>query len=613
MSTTKQKTIKLSSIKPNPDNPRLIKDDKFFKLLESIKTFGEKMMPLRPIVIDENNIILGGNMRFKALKELGYKEVPAEWIKAAKDLTEEQKKEFIVKDNVGFGSWDFDVLANDWDSDLLEGWGLDMPDWEMEDFGGLEEEFEEGEKEVHNLLSDRFIVPPFSILDTRKGYWTERKRYWKELIGDNGESREGTLADQDGMMGGINNGVSILDPVLAELSNLWFGINNCKTFDCFAGDSVFGVVSDAVGNSFTGIELRQEQADLNNQRLRGSKSKYFCDDGQNVLKHIPENSQDLLFSCPPYFNLEVYSDLKNDASNQKEYKDFLNILDNAFSGSIKCLKDNRFAVIVISNIRDKKGFYYNLVDDIKNIFIKNNMPLYNDMILLESVGTLPQRVANSMKNRKVGKCHQNVLVFYKGDPKKIQENFPKIEVNIEDLEFMNEEEEAKKKIEVSYKWASKILGCEGKFIAAKNGCGGACCKTISYYPAKANGGICKHLGELGCNFTNSDRPIKCLLYPFVINKKNKIVLHGRAILGTCKPCYKKGDKMIIEQLKNNFIEIFGVKQYERVLNDVKNKRDSYFLLPEGFNIQMNKESELEEKNINPIPRKGRGSYKEIKI
>jgi hypothetical protein len=125
VSTTKQKTIKLSSIKPNPENPRLIKDDKFYKLLESIKTFGDKMMPLRPIVIDENNIILGGNMRFKALKELGYKEVPADWIKAAKDLTEEQKKEFIIKDNVGYGDWDWDLLSKDWDNNLLEGWALD--------------------------------------------------------------------------------------------------------------------------------------------------------------------------------------------------------------------------------------------------------------------------------------------------------------------------------------------------------------------------------------------------------------------------------------------------------------------------------------------------------
>ena len=157
MSTTKQKTIKLSSIKPNPDNPRLIKDDKFYKLLESIKTFGEKMMPLRPIVIDENNIILGGNMRFKALKELGYKEVPSGWIKQAKDLTEEQKKEFIIKDNVGFGNWDFDVLANDWDSDLLEGWGLDMPDWEMINMDDIEtsDEFElpDGDKEPFQQIT----------------------------------------------------------------------------------------------------------------------------------------------------------------------------------------------------------------------------------------------------------------------------------------------------------------------------------------------------------------------------------------------------------------------------------------------------------------------------
>ena len=142
MSTTKTKTIKLSSIKPNPDNPRLIKDDKFYKLVGSIKTFGEKMMPLRPIVIDENKIILGGNMRFKALKELGYKEVPASWVKSANDLSEAQKKEFIIKDNVGFGSWDFDSLANDWDGVLLEEWGLDMPNWEVEelDYSVLDDE-----------------------------------------------------------------------------------------------------------------------------------------------------------------------------------------------------------------------------------------------------------------------------------------------------------------------------------------------------------------------------------------------------------------------------------------------------------------------------------------
>jgi hypothetical protein len=120
--------MKLNEIKENPSNPRLIKDDKFKKLLKSIKDFPQ-MMSLRPIIIDENNIIQGGNMRFKALKELDYKEIPDEWVKQGKDLTEEQWKEFVIKDNVGFGEWDWDALANEWDSEQLTEWGVDLPDF----------------------------------------------------------------------------------------------------------------------------------------------------------------------------------------------------------------------------------------------------------------------------------------------------------------------------------------------------------------------------------------------------------------------------------------------------------------------------------------------------
>jgi hypothetical protein len=115
--------MKINLIKPNPNNPRIIKDDKFKKLVQSIKDFPQ-MLELRPIVIDENNIVLGGNMRLRACNELGLKDVPTIY---AKDLTEEQKKEFIIKDNVGFGEWNWDDLANDWDSELLTEWGLDLP------------------------------------------------------------------------------------------------------------------------------------------------------------------------------------------------------------------------------------------------------------------------------------------------------------------------------------------------------------------------------------------------------------------------------------------------------------------------------------------------------
>ena len=404
--------VAINKVFPNPTNPRTIKEGKFKKLVNSIQEFPE-MLELRPIVVSKDMEILGGNMRYRACKEAGLKEV---YIIKADKLTDKQIEEFIVKDNVGFGEWDWDVLANDWDVKELEEWGLDgFP-------------FEQEPKEEHNKLQDTFVVPPFSILDTKKGYWQERKKYWKSLIGDEGESREGALAKgATNIMAATNNGVSLLDPVLAEIANKWFGLDNCNTFDCFAGDSVFGYISDALGNTFTGIELRQEQTDLNNQRLKGSKSKYICDDGQNVLKHIKEDSQDLLFSCPPYFDLEVYSDLKNDASNQKEYKDFLQILDNAFTRALTCLKENRFAVIVVGDIRDKKGFYYGFADDVKNIFIRNGAKLYNEMIIAESIGTLPQRVGRYMHNRKVGKCHQNVLVFYKGNPKEIKNIYKKLD------------------------------------------------------------------------------------------------------------------------------------------------------------------------------------------
>ncbi len=138
--------IKLSSIKPNPNNPRLIKDDKFKKLVKSISEF-PKMMSLRPIVVDENNIILGGNMRYKALKELGKKEIPKEWIKKASDLSDEEIKRFIIADNVGFGEWDEDMLSLDWDVEQLNDWGLE-----------LEELFEELEAE-----EDDFNVPEGGI------------------------------------------------------------------------------------------------------------------------------------------------------------------------------------------------------------------------------------------------------------------------------------------------------------------------------------------------------------------------------------------------------------------------------------------------------------------
>jgi len=117
--------VKISSVKPNPNNPRIIKDDKFEKLVASLKNFPE-MAAVRPIVVNTDMIVLGGNMRLKAMKEAGWKEVPIEVV----DWTQEKQREFIIKDNVGFGEWDWEGLANEWDAEQVAEWGLDIPGFE---------------------------------------------------------------------------------------------------------------------------------------------------------------------------------------------------------------------------------------------------------------------------------------------------------------------------------------------------------------------------------------------------------------------------------------------------------------------------------------------------
>lgn len=124
--------VPINTVKANPNNPRIIKDDKFAKLVKSINEFPQ-MLKLRPIVVNDDMVVLGGNMRLKACKEAGLKEIP---IIKASELTEQQQKEFIVKDNVGYGEWDWSDLANNWDSDQLEDWGLDIPGFsDVEDLG----------------------------------------------------------------------------------------------------------------------------------------------------------------------------------------------------------------------------------------------------------------------------------------------------------------------------------------------------------------------------------------------------------------------------------------------------------------------------------------------
>lgn len=173
------KKVKLSEIKNNPNNPRILKDDKFAKLVKSIKEF-PKMLEIRPIVVNSDMIVLGGNMRLKACKEAGLKEVP---IVLADDLTEDEQKQFIIKDNVGFGEWDWEMLANEWEADLLEEWGLDLPDFSVTEEPIAEEDDYEMPDEVHTdiVLGDLFEIGEHRLLC---GDSTQTDTFEKLMLGE---------------------------------------------------------------------------------------------------------------------------------------------------------------------------------------------------------------------------------------------------------------------------------------------------------------------------------------------------------------------------------------------------------------------------------------------
>ena len=176
--------VKLSEVKSNPNNPRLIKDEKFSELVKSIKEF-PKMLEIRPIVVNDEMVVLGGNMRLKACKEAGLKEIP---IIKASDLTEEQQREFIIKDNVGFGEWDWELIANEWDAEELADWGLDV--WQPEnevDYSILDEEdvadqLEDMTNGVKKAIQIEFEAEHYEEAYALVKFWREKEAYVGGMI-----------------------------------------------------------------------------------------------------------------------------------------------------------------------------------------------------------------------------------------------------------------------------------------------------------------------------------------------------------------------------------------------------------------------------------------------
>jgi hypothetical protein len=382
-----------------------------------------------PIAIDENNIIIEGHGRYEALKQLGYEQV--ECIRLS-HLNEEQKKAYrLIHNKLTMNSdYDFNLL----EQELMNIQDIDMLEFDF-DMSFLNEDEEEIKEEASKKLTDEFLIPPISVFDTRQGYWQDRKRAWKSLGISSDVGRDEALlgqglkqlAEKQGSK--TLTGTSIFDPVLCEVMYKWFNVHEGSIFDCFAGGSVRGIVAEKLGYKYTGIDLRKEQIEANilNAQEMGLNPTWICDDSLNADLYVEDDSVDLLFSCPPYADLEVYSDDERDISNM-DYEQFKEVYRKIIDISCRKVKNDRFAIFVVGDVRDKKGYYRNFIDYTKECFNKNGFMTYNEIILLEQLGTIPLRARYVFKKRKVAKAHQNILIFYKGDINNIPCNYSNIEV-----------------------------------------------------------------------------------------------------------------------------------------------------------------------------------------
>ena len=430
--------LPLEQLTPYKNNAKLHPQEQIDQIKASIKEFGMN----DPIAVwGKDNIIVEGHGRLLACQQLGIESVP---VIRLDNLTEDQRKAYTLAHNKLTMNSDFDLELLKTE---LQDIDLDMGDFGFDmEIGDIDLDDGSNEKPVYNSLNDMFIVPPFSVLDSRQGYWMARKKAWKALGIRSEEGRKENLtfspnlekykyAQYGGDFKGVAPQTSVFDPVLCEIAYKWFNIDGGKIYDCFAGGSVRGIVAEKLGFKYTGIDLRQEQIDANKKNAKeiGVEPTWYCDDSLNADKYVADNSCDMVFSCPPYADLEVYSDDPRDISNM-EYTDFCATYKKIIEIACRKLKQDRFAVFVVGDVRDKNGLYRNFVDYTKKCFIDSGLKLYNDIILIEPIGTAAMRAsAIFKKSRKTVKTHQNVLVFYKGDPKNIKNNYKEIEIDDEVL------------------------------------------------------------------------------------------------------------------------------------------------------------------------------------
>lgn len=447
----------IENLVPLATNARTHSAAQIFQIKKSLERFKWTI----PILVDENDMIIAGHGRIMAAREMKMPQVP---VAVDQGWTEAEKRAYALLDNLIYESGDWDEEMRDDEIDAVADLGIDLSDYDFETFEPEEDEEDAPPPTVS--LADRFGVVPFSILNAREGWWQNRKRAWlalgirsEEGRGDNllkfsdsvaldgkaykerfsaGKGKGLAYGTRDWVkkkheagdlgsgLGASHTGTSIFDPVLCELCYAWFCPEGGKILDPFSGGSVRGVVAAMLGRKYTGIDLSDVQIKANKaqgKEILADKNKpmpsWHQGDSTTMDDILDKDYRaDFLFSCPPYADLEVYSDDPADISAMG-YSDFLEAYKKIIFLAAQRLENNSFAVFVTGDARGKDGNYYGFPEDTNAAFESAGLKKYNEAILVTAVGSLPIRITKQFNaSRKLGKTHQNVQIFLKGDAKK---------------------------------------------------------------------------------------------------------------------------------------------------------------------------------------------------
>lgn len=442
-------------------NARTHSDEQVNQIVQSINEYGWT----NPILIDEHNSVIAGHGRLLAAMNIGYESVPVIQLVG---LTESQKRAYRIADNklpLNAG-WDDLLLQEELRLLLDDGFDLDLTGFTDDEINQLLDEVSQLElpESRKGNLSDKFLIPPFTVFNAREGWWQERKKSWielgiqselgrgDELVFSASSQSSSVYAEKEKYEKKVGHKVSwnefleanpntktlattsIFDPVMCEIAYRWFSPDGGVIVDPFSGGSVRGIVASKLNRKYYGCDIRQEQVNSNIEQwnelasVQNPTPIWKCGDSQYIHEHLSGALADMIFSCPPYADLEVYSDNPNDISTMS-YDDFIEAYREIIKRTVSLLKDDRFACFVVGEVRDKKGIYRNFVGDTVKAFVDAGAKFYNEAILVTQAGSLPMRAGKTFSaSRKLGKTHQNVLIFVKGDPKAATQACGEIEV-----------------------------------------------------------------------------------------------------------------------------------------------------------------------------------------